>query len=179
MADFRLETERLTIRSWRDDDLDPFAAMCADPRVMATLGPVMDRDATAALIARVNAIEAEHGMTFWALERKADAAFIGWCGLIVGDAETPIVGKPEIGWRLAFDAWGQGYAREAAEATLAWGFGQKGLDRIWAITSVGNKNSWGLMERLGMVRHHDLDFDHPHVAADSSLRPHVTYSIQR
>ncbi len=173
-----IETERLILRDWRDDDLDPFAAMCADPRVMATLGPVMTRDQTQMLIDEVKSIAAAHGYTFWALERRSDAQFLGWCGLIEGDA-GPIKGKAEIGWRLAHDAWGQGYAREAAEATLGWGFANLTDDRIWAITARSNTRSWGLMERLGMTQHAELDFDHPNVADDSPLKRHVVYSIGR
>jgi RimJ/RimL family protein N-acetyltransferase len=178
MAEFRIETERLILREWRDADIEPFAAMCADPRVMETLGPLMSRDETVALIARVRDVQAMHGHTFWATERLTDARFLGWCGIIRGNA-GPIDGKAEIGWRIAADAWGQGYAREAAQAALAWGFANLPDDRIWAITSTGNTRSWGLMERLGMVRHADLDFDHPKVADDSPLKRHVTYSIGR
>lgn len=173
-----LETPRLILRSWQTSDLDPFAAMCADPRVMATLGPVMDRDATAALIKRVQAMEEKEGFTFWALERRDTAALIGWCGLIRGET-GPITNKIEIGWRLAFEAWGQGYAREAAQATLDWAFAHLAEDRIWAITAAINTRSWGLMERLGMTRHADLDFVHPKVEDTSPLKPHVTYSIGR
>jgi RimJ/RimL family protein N-acetyltransferase len=178
MGEFRLQTERLILRDWEERDQEAFAAMCADPRVMATLGPVMDKDATAALLDRVKAIAETHGHSFWALERRADGAFLGWCGLIRG-LDGPIEGKAEIGWRLAFDGWGQGYAREAAEATLNWGFRHLADDAIWAITAASNHRSWGLMERLGMVRHPDLDFDHPRVAHGSPLKRHVTYSIGR
>jgi RimJ/RimL family protein N-acetyltransferase len=176
MPEFRLETERLVLRDWRDGDIDPFAAMCADPRVMATLGPLKSREETAAIIARLKAEAETHGYTMWAAERRADGAFLGWCGLSPGDV-GPIEGKIEIGWRLAFDAWGQGYAREGAQACLAWGFGQLALDAIWAITTPGNLRSRGLMERLGMTRHRDLDFDHPRLAEGSALRQQITYSL--
>ncbi len=181
MAEVRIETERLILRDWRDDDLDPFAAMCADPMVMATLGPVMTRDETADLIDKVKLRMTEYGHTFWAMENRADAGFMGWCGIIRGSV-GPIVDKPEIGWRIAHRYWGQGYAREAAMATLGWGFAnvpdaKAPHSRIWAITSKGNSRSWGLMERLGMVRHPDRDFMHPNVAENSNLNPHITYSI--
>lgn len=178
MAEFRLETPRLVLRSWREADLDAFAAMSADPRVMATLGPVMARDEAQALIARVDAIEREHGHTFWALERREDGATIGWCGLVPGTA-GPVEGKAEIGWRLAHQAWGQGFASEAAAATLDWGFANLAEDRIWAITALSNHRSQAVMARLGMHRHPDLDFDHPKVPAGDPLKPHVTFSIAR
>ena len=178
MAGFAIETARLRLRSWREEDRAPFAAICADPRVMATLGPVMDRTASDALLDRVRSIEATHGHTFWALERNADAALIGWCGVIRGNA-GPVDGKAEIGWRLAHEAWGQGYATEAARASLDWLFANLPDDAAWAITSAGNQRSRAVMERLGMRYHPELDFDHPRIAEGDPLRRHVTYSVQR
>lgn len=178
MPDFRLETERLILRDWRDDDLDPFAAMCADPIVMKTLGPIMSRDETAALIGRLNDRCDTYDHTFWALERREDHRFLGFCGIVRGGVE-PIMDLPEVGWRLVSDAWGQGYAREAATASLDWVFANLADERVYAITSVGNHRSWGLMERLGMVRHPEMDFDHPDVADGSPLKAHITYSIGR
>lgn len=174
-----IETERLLLRSWRDADVVPFNAINADPRVMATLGPLQTLDETAALVARMQAIDASCGHCFLAVECKADAALIGWCGIVRGPESTPIAGRPEIGWRLAHDYWGKGFAREAAQASLDWGFANLTDDAIWAITSRGNTRSWGLMERLGMRRHPELDFGHPSVAMDSPLRAHLTYSIVR
>ena len=179
MDEFRIETERLILREWREEDRGPFHAMCDDPLVMETLWPVMSRSESDALIDRIQALQIEHGHTFWALERKADAAFLGWCGIVVAVDGLPISGQPEIGWRLARAAWGQGYARESAEASLDWAFHDQHYDVVWAITSVGNDRSWGLMERLGMIRHHDLDFDHPKVPDGSPLKSHITYSIRR
>jgi RimJ/RimL family protein N-acetyltransferase len=177
MGDFRLETERLNLREWRDEDREPFHEMSNDPRVMATLGPVMTRAESDALIDKVQARQVEHGHTVWALERKDDAVFLGWCGLVIVPDGLPLAGLPEIGWRLAYHAWGQGYAREAALTSLDWAFGVQNMQRIWAYTTVGNDASWGLMKRLGMSRHHDLDFDHPLVADGSPLKPHIVYSI--
>lgn len=145
---------------------------------MATLGPPLSLDQTAALIDRVAAIEAEHGHTFWALERKEDRRLIGWCGVIRGNA-GPVDGKAEIGWRLASDCWGAGYASEAARASVDWLFANRTDDAVWAITHSGNRRSRALMERLGMRYRPDLDFDHPRLAADDPLRPHVAYAIGR
>ncbi len=180
MAEFRIETERLILREWREEDRGPFHAMSIDPRVMATLGPLMSRAESDALIDRVQARQIEHGHTVWAMERKADARLLGWCGVVLVAIDAlPITGLPEIGWRLAHHAWGQGYAREAAEASLDWAFGKRGMEEVWAYTSTINTRSWGLMVRLGMIRHPDLDFDHPGVADDSPLKRHITYSIGR
>jgi RimJ/RimL family protein N-acetyltransferase len=179
MPEFRIETERLTLREWRDEDRLPFHAMCCDPRVMATLGPLMSRKESDALIDCVQLRQARQGHTFWAVERRSDRVFLGWCGIVIALSELPIGGLLEIGWRLSHDAWGQGYAREGAAATLDWAFGEKYMDKVWAITSVGNTASWGLMERLGMERHHNLDFEHPNLADGSPLKSHITYSIGR
>lgn len=178
MAGFAIETARLRLRSWRDHDRAPFAAICADPRVMETLGPVMNRSESDALLSRVAEIEAAQGHTFWALERKADAALIGWCGVIRGNA-GPIDGKPEIGWRLAHHAWGHGYATEAARASLEWVFAELPDEAAWAITSIDNQRSRAVMDRLGMRYHPELDFDHPRLAEGDPLRRHVAYSLHR
>lgn len=178
MSEVVIETGRLVLRAWRAEDLQPFHAICSDPQVMATLGPPLSLDETAALIARVEAQDAEHGPTFWALERKEDARLIGWCGVIRGNA-GPVDGKAEIGWRLASHCWGSGYATEAARASVSWLFANLPDDAAWAITSLGNHRSRAVMERLGMANHPELDFDHPRIAEGDPLRRHVTYSISR
>jgi RimJ/RimL family protein N-acetyltransferase len=178
MAEFRLETERLVLRSWRDADIDPFHAINSDPEVMATLGPLMSRDEVAALVERVRGIEAGHGHTFWALESKQDARLIGWCGAIRGSV-GPVEGRPEIGWRIARDCWGRGYVTEAARATVEWCFAELPDDAVWAITSTGNARSRAVMERLGMQYRPELDFDHPKIDAGDPLRRHVAYELPR
>jgi RimJ/RimL family protein N-acetyltransferase len=178
MAEFRLVSERLILRSWREEDLASFHAICSDPLVMATLGPLMDREETRALIERAQAREDQHGHTFWALERLEDARLIGWCGVIRGSA-GPVEGKAEIGWRLASDCWGNGYASEAARASLDWLFANLPDDAAWAITNTGNLRSRAVMERLGMAHRPALDFDHPMLAPDDPLLRHVTYALER
>lgn len=178
MSEFRLETDRLVVRSWEDRDIAAFAEICGDRRVMATLGPVMDLSETAALVARCQAEQTARGHCFWALERRADARLIGWCGVIRGSVE-PVANKAELGWRLAADCWGLGYASEAARATIASCFANLDDAALWAITSVGNSASRAVMARLGMRYHPALDFDHPRVPADSPLSRHVAYSLPR
>lgn len=179
MAEFRLESDRLLLREWQSADVDPFHAICSDPLVMATLGPLMSREQVAALIARMQQLQSELGHCFWAMERKNDQQLIGWCGIIRGGKESPIKGKAETGWRLASSAWGHGYATEAAIASVQWAFDHLDDDSIWAITSVDNRASRAVMERLGMVHLPELDFDHPNVPADSPLLKHVSYCIER
>jgi RimJ/RimL family protein N-acetyltransferase len=175
-----ITADRLVLRDWRDDDRVPFNAMCRDPQVMEHLGPLQTQAETDAGVARLSGFQASLGHTFWAIERREDAQFLGFCGLKIAPENIPgIEGAIEIGWRLRRDAWGLGYAREAAQASLAWGWANLPTDRIIAITTPGNVRSWGLMQRLGMTRRHDLDFDHPALAADDPLRPHITYEIGR
>ena len=173
-------TDRLILRDWRADDAAPFNAMCRDPAVMEHLGPLQTLAETGAAITRLAAIQAQHGHTFWAIERRDDGQFLGFCGLkIAPEHIAGIEGAIEIGWRLRRDAWGKGYAREAAQASLGWGWANLPVDRIIAITTPANSRSWGLMLRLGMVRRHDLDFAHPALAADDPLSAHVTHEIVR
>jgi RimJ/RimL family protein N-acetyltransferase len=174
-----IETDRLLLRRWRDEDRAPFHAMSQDPRVMATLGPLLSRAESDAAINRLNAAIDRDGHGFWAIERKADGVFLGFCGLKIGPEGTPIAGLIEIGWRLAYAQWGSGYAREAAQASLDWGWQALRAPRIVAITTPGNVRSWGLMARLGMTRLDDGDFDHPAVPDDSPLKRHWTYAIAR
>lgn len=172
-----IETERLIIRPWTDADRAPFAAMSADPEVMTTLGPLMTREQSDALIDRLIDQQARDGHCFWAVERKSDRRFIGWTGLIIGS--PPIAGELEVGWRLARKAWGAGYATEAARAAIDWGFANRPVPRIVAITAVVNARSRAVMERLGMSYRPELDFDHPRVPEDDRLRRHVTYILER
>jgi RimJ/RimL family protein N-acetyltransferase len=172
-----IATERLILRGWRDADRAPFHALCSDPVVMEFLGPPLDRAASDAAIDRQIGFVERHGHCFWAVERRADGALLGFCGLKPGAAHTPIEGGIEIGWRLARPHWGGGYAREAAQASLDWGWARLTAAGIAAITVPANVRSWRLMERLGMRRAADQDFEHPD--APPHLRAHITYRIAR
>src|SRR5688572_9410251 len=168
MAEFRLETERLVMRDWRQDDLDELAAICSDPKVMATIGPLRDRAQAQELLDRFSERAARDGITFWALERKSDGRMIGFCG--VGRGTVPqLECELEIGWWLASDCWGQGYAREAAEAALAWTDARFPGEPVFAITSAGNTRSRGLMTRMGLQYCEGQDFDHPRIDPGSPL----------
>ena len=176
MAEFRFETERLVLRDWREEDCDDLHALCRDPAVMATIGPVMDREEARAFLARLDARARDAGHTVWALERKSDGRVIGFTG-IVRSIVPAIAGELEIGWRLASDCWRQGLAREAAEASLGWAAEHRPGERVVAITAVINTRSRALMERLGTMREPHRDFDHPAIEDSDPLRPHVVYSI--
>ena len=172
-----IETPRLWLRAWREDDVAPFHAMSRDAEVMRYLGPLGDERAARGAYERMVERQTNDGFCFWAVERKTDGAFIGFCGLL--RARPPIEGEIEIGWRLARDAWGMGYAREAADACLAWAWANLDVSSIAAITVPANARSWGLMARLGMTRVAGGDFDHPDLAEGDPLRRHILYRIAR
>ncbi len=179
VGDAVIETERLILREWRGDDAEAMHAMGQDARVMAFLGPLYDRAEAERIVAGQIVNQSLFGHCFWPIERRTDGMFLGFCGLQPGPKGTPIEGGIEIGWRLAHHAWGYGYAREAAAATLAWGWDKLDVDRIAAMTVSANTRSWGLMERLGMQRIAAEDFDHPDLAEDDPLRRHILYRIER
>ncbi|MEM6584861.1 MAG: GNAT family N-acetyltransferase [Pseudomonadota bacterium] len=159
MADFRLETERLILRDWREEDWEPFWEGTNTPAVMEWLGGVLDDEGKAAMRTRWEGFKRDYGHTFWVVERREDGAILGFCGLKRCTDENGPFGRMEAGWRLAEHAWGKGYAKEAAAATLDAAFGQFGADETIAITVEGNAGSWGLMKRLGFERRPELDFE--------------------
>lgn len=183
MGDFRYETERLVLRDWRDADWPRFWQLTNTPAVMRWLGDEADEATRAAARERLEGYRRDHGHTFWLLERKDDAGhlsgeMLGFCGLKRSNVEGETVfGMMEVGWRLREDAWGHGYAKEAAIASLDLGFGRFGGDEIVALTVVGNTASWGLMERLGMQRRADLDFEDPRWP--QHLNPTLVWAITR
>lgn len=172
-----IETERLILRTWTPDDIEPFIRHTNTPAVMRWLGRVQQPEAIRQRIeTRLMPWQDERGYTFWIVERKADGALLGFCGIKLAEDEgSPVAGHYEIGWRLREDAWGQGYAREAAAASLDFAFDRLGAERVVALTVVGNEASWGLMKRLGMTRRPDLDYEGPGWAET----PVIVYTIGR
>ena len=159
-----IETERLILRRWNDSDRPAFAAICADPEVMQWLGGVLTRQQADERIDRVEATFERVGYGRFLIERKADRAFLGWCGVMpCHESVTPIAGQPEMGWRLIRAAWGSGYATEAARAALVDAFGRLGMAEVLAYTSAANLRSQAVMQRLGMNREPQRDFDHPNI----------------
>lgn len=177
MAEFRHETERLILRDWREEDWPQFWEGTNTPAVMQWLGGVMDEAGKVRQRERIEGFSAQYGHTFWALERREDGALIGFCGLKRCTEENGPFGKMEAGWRLRESAWGKGYAREAAEATLDLGFEVFDADEIIALTVEKNTASWGLMLRLGMERRRDLDFGQTHWSGQE--RETIVHAIAR
>jgi ribosomal-protein-alanine N-acetyltransferase len=174
-----LETPRLILRQWRDADLDAWAEMNADPRVMEFFPALYDRARAEKTAASMREEIERDGYGFWAVEIKASGAFAGMVGLNEITYDIPVHPKHEVGWRLAFDAWGHGYATEGARAALQFAFGKLGWPEVVAFTAAINERSQRVMQRLGMLRNPDDDFDHPRVEPGSPLRRHVLYRVKR
>ena len=178
-ADVALSTPRLRLRSWRDQDLAPFAAMNADPRVMEFQPNVLTRAESDERVARINRHFDRHGFGLWAVEVVGLTPFAGFVGLAVPAFDAPFTPCVEIGWRLAAEHWGRGYATEAARAALAFAFNRLGLGEVVSFTVPANLRSWRVMERLGMTRSEADDFDHPNLPEGHPLRRHVLYRLRR
>jgi len=174
-----LRTPRLILRSWRDDDLEPFAVMNRDSRVVQYLPGPLEREESDALAARIRQHFAEHDFGRYAVEVIGGPRFIGFVGLAVPPFEAPFMPCVEVGWRLDADHWGRGYATEAALATLAHGFGELGLSEIVSFTVPENRASRRVMEKIGMRHSPGEDFDHPLLPAGHPLRRHVFYRLSR
>ncbi len=176
-ADFRHETARLVLRDWREEDWAEFWRVTNTPAVMRWLGGVADEATRAGARARLESYRADHGHTFWVVERQEDGTLLGFCGLKRSNQAGGTQRMMEFGWRLREDAWGKGYAKEAAAAALDLAFGRFGADETIALTVERNNASWGLMVRLGMHRRADLDFASPDFDAENPLI--IAYSITR
>jgi RimJ/RimL family protein N-acetyltransferase len=173
-----IETDRLILRAFREEDRAPLAAINGDPRVGEWLGGAIDRTASDALLDRLNAEIARDGFGFFAAERKADGRLVGMIG-IRAQKDAPPAPCLELGWRLAVEAQGQGYATEGARALLDWGFATQGNDEILAWTAASNLRSQAVMRRIGMDPDPARDFDHPALAEDHPLRRHVVFVAKR
>jgi RimJ/RimL family protein N-acetyltransferase len=174
-----IATERLLLRRWRPEDRAPFAAMNADPEVMAYFPSTLDAEASDRIIERAEALFDRRGFGWWAVEVPGRAEFIGFVGLGLA---VPLPGRPEesieVGWRLDRPYWGRGYASEAARAAVSDGFDRLAVREIIAYTARDNRRSRRVMERIGMRRDPSDPrgtFDHPGLPVDHPLRPHVLY----
>lgn len=172
-----IRTDRLLLRRFRASDLAAFAQLNADARVTEFLAGALSRDESDALVDRIEAHFDEHGFGLFALEITGVAPFAGFVGLSVPRFEAAFTPCVEIGWRLAAEHWGSGYASEAARAVLAHGFDVVGLDEIVSFTVPANTRSRRVMEKLGMSRQAADDFDHPALPEGHPLRRHVLYRM--
>ena len=174
-----IETERLILRNWGDADFEPYADIMVEPEVGTWLGGPFSREQAHERVARFRASLIDTGLGRLAIERKIDGRLIGHCGLAPTPPDQPMPQGLEIGWALAPAAWGEGYATEAARAVIDDGFARHDPAEILAFTGTTNLRSQGVMQRLGMVRMAERDFDHPLLAPDHPLRRHVVYAALR
>ncbi|MEP7281066.1 MAG: GNAT family N-acetyltransferase [Rubrivivax sp.] len=174
---FELCTPRLRLRHWRDADRAPFAALNADPDVMRYFPVLGTRDGSDRLIDAWQTQLRERGWSNWAVERLDTTEFIGFVGLTVPGRVLPFTPCVEVGWRLGRSHWHQGFATEAAQAALDFGWRTARLDEIVSFTALGNAASIAVMRRLGMQRDEGGDFDHPAVPQGSPLQRHCLYRI--
>jgi RimJ/RimL family protein N-acetyltransferase len=172
-----LHTPRLTLRGWTEGDLVPFADMNADPRVVEFLPRALSRQESDAMVGFIQDSFRARGFGWWVVEVTATRSFGGFVGLNVPAYDTAFTPCVEVGWRLAAEHWGHGYATEAAAAAVGFGFARLGLTEIVSFTVPTNLRSRAVMERLGM--HHDPadDFDHPRLPPGHPLRRHVLYRL--
>ncbi|WP_298470727.1 GNAT family N-acetyltransferase [uncultured Erythrobacter sp.] len=182
MADFRHETERLILRDWREEDWEPFWQHLNTPTVMRHLGGVADAETRQRAQERLIQYNNEAGHTFWVVERHDDGGhlsdeILGFCGLKLCNEPKGPIGDVEAGWRLREDAWGRGYAKEAAQASLDLAFERFDAPHVIALTVEENVASWGLMKRLGMKRREDMDF--PDTVSWALGETIIVYRIER
>src|SRR5262245_17828683 len=174
-----LTTPRLRLRPWREDDHEPFAALNADANVMEFLARCLTRAESDAFARRIHEHFARHGFGLWAVEVRGVHDFIGFVGLSVPTFQASFMPCVEVGWRLAREHWGQGYATEGARAALAFGFRELALDQIVSFPVPRNWRSRRVMEQVGMTRQASDDFEHPVFPAGHRLRAHVLYRLAR
>ena len=173
-----LRTERLLLRQWRPEDLDPFAELNVDPEVMRYFPAPLSRHESDRLANEAQALMEARGWGLWAVEVVETDVFIGFIGLAEPRFDADFTPAVEVGWRLRRRQWGRGYATEGARAALAFAFNELSLEEVVSFTSAVNLRSRRVMERLGMTHDPADDFEHPRVD-DSVLRPHVLYRINR
>lgn len=174
-----METDRLILRSWQEDDLDNLAALCSDPDVMRHFPMMLSFDQSKTFLEKVLKKRASDGFCMDPIIVKETGEFAGFVGLNIPANNEPLPFDPcvEIGWRLHKWAWGKGYATEAANAWLGFGFKTLKLQEIVAFTIPANTGSRRVMERLGMTRDTDGDFQHPNLALDHPMSQHVLYRL--
>ena len=174
-----IRTSRCILRPWREEDLEPYVLMNADPRVMEYFPSTLSREESNRQAHLMMKEIRENGYGFWAVEVPDVAPFIGWIGLRKVDFSAHFTPAVEIGWRIAFDYWGHGYATEGARACLQYGFETLKLNEIVSFTALANKRSQRVMQQIGMHYSPADDFDHPKLTADCKIRRHVLYRIKK
>jgi RimJ/RimL family protein N-acetyltransferase len=176
-----IETERLLLRPWQASDLPAFATMNADPRVRRFFSSLLTREESDASVARFVRMHELDGFGFLATELRDTSEFIGLIGIQRMSFLLPGLSIPavEIGWRLNAESWGKGLATEGARACLDLAFEKFQIPEIVAFTIPANLPSRRVMEKLGMTRNPDDDFDDPRIPAGNPCQRHVLYRIKK
>jgi len=173
-----VQTQRLILRQWREQDRLPFAAMNADPQVMKYFPTTLSSLQSDALVDRfINDIESS-GWGFWAAERVDTGEFIGFIGINYSLDGLPFAPCVDIGWRLARQHWGLGFATEGARAVMDYAFDGVNLSAVVSMTPVNNRASEHVMKKIGMRKQRST-FMHPKVADGDPLQEHLLYSVTR
>lgn len=173
-----IHTARLRLRQWTEADFAPFASLCQDREVMRHFPKVLSQSQSYAMATKIRDLIAVQGWGFWAVEIPDEHPFIGFVGLHRPQSPLPFAPCTEIGWRLASAHWGNGYATEAANACLRFGFTQLDLDDIVAFTTVNNDPSRAVMTKIGMTNTQG-NFNHPDISPDHPCCEHVLYRLTR
>lgn len=177
-----IQTPRLVLRQWKESDFKPFAKLNADPRVMECFPSILTQEESTQMARRMETKIEERGWGWWAVSVPGVSDFIGFIGLNPVDKATlpvPFTPTVEVGWRLAYEYWGKGYATEGARACLDYGFKTLNLPEIVSFTATQNARSRRVMERIGMHTDPKDDFDHPKLPAGHPLKRHVLYRINK
>jgi RimJ/RimL family protein N-acetyltransferase len=174
-----IQTERLLLRRWKEEDRESFCRLNSDPRVMEFMPALLTRSESDLLVERINEHFRDHGFGLYAAELREDRTFIGYVGLAVPSFEARFTPCVEVGWRLAANHWGRGLATEGARAVVKHAFGELGLDEIVSFTVPANVRSRRVMEKIGMTHDASEDFDHPNLPVGHPLRRHVLYRLRR
>ena len=172
-----LITRRLKLRRWKADDRIAFAELNADPLVNEFLPGPFSRDESDALADRIVAHFDEYGYGLWAVEIPGVVSFAGFIGLVMTRFDAHFTPNVEVGWRLASDCWGKGYATEGARAAIGFAFDVLQLPEVVSFTVPENVRSRRVMEKIGMTHNPSDDFDHPNLPDAHRLQRHVLYRI--
>ncbi|MCP4261239.1 MAG: GNAT family N-acetyltransferase [Ketobacter sp.] len=171
-----METERLILRNWKDEDLEPFADLNSDARVMEFFPSVLAREESDQLAEVIRNKIQMNGWGPWAVELKTTGEFIGVVGLQKSKSNLPFFPCVEVAWRLASAHWHKGYATEAAKASLNYASSVLNLTEVVSFTAKINVRSQAVMKKIGMCSD-GYEFNHPDVPFDSPLCRHVLYKI--
>lgn len=172
-----IETARLILRTWKNEDANAYYQINQDPKVIELLRGPLTLEQVNDFISAVNKQQEKHGYTLWAVELKETGKFIGFIGLNYPDWKSHFTPAVEVAWRLGSQYWGKGYATEGAKASLDYGFKQCGLKEIVSFTVPANIRSIRVMEKIGLKRDLNGDFAHPKLPANHPLSQHILYRL--